>query len=136
MDKELREQLFEINEELKMINYKLNTQEILIREYVVRDKLMSKNKTIDEYIRDLSTTKELEEYFKEVYKEINDDAKFNTWIKPTISGSMIKDNTIIIACPNAFNYYIILQNYTEILNKKSNYKICLKSLNTDEEKMI
>ena len=128
------EQLLEINEELKRITYKLNTQEILIREYLVRDKLISKS--TNEYIKDLSTTKELEEYFKEVYKEVNDDTKFGTWIKPTIQGTIIKDNTIIIGCPNAFNYYIILQNYTEVLKKKSNYKICLKSLNTNEEKII
>lgn len=134
MDKELMEQLLEINEELKRITYKLNTQEILIREYLVRDKLISKS--TNEYIKDLSTTKELEEYFKEVYKEVNDDTKFGTWIKPTIQGTIIKDNTIIIGCPNAFNYHIILQNYTEVLKKNNKYKICLKSLNTNEEKII
>lgn len=134
MDKELMEQLLEINEELKRITYKLNTQEILIREYLVRDKLISKS--TNEYIKDLSRTKELGEYFKEVYREINDDIKFDTWIKPTIPGTIIKDNTIIIGCPNAFNYHIILHNYTEALKKNNKYKICIKSLDNDEEKIL
>lgn len=84
--------------------------------YIEFDKINSKKKYCQNENKDVL---EIVEYFRESLE----NAKFNTWIAPSIGRAYLKDDVMIVPCENAFMQMIIEDRFLEKIREISKYNV-------------